>query len=231
MGNCLQGMSLSHGLVFSLFGAGLISGFTHCVAMCGPFVISQSRGLEKVSGAALWPYHLGRLTTYTLMALLLFSVLNIVFLFMPIRSFIVAPILLTAALVFLVNAFPDLRRYFSWVSFFQMSLPYRFVENIFGKLSQDPTVVKRFMMGIVLGFMPCGMVTSALMASATAPNAVDASFAMMAFGVGTVPALMLTALTGRALELRYPKMMPCVTKVMMVWSSAWLVIMAGLILI
>lgn len=231
MANCLEGVSLSHGLMASLFIAGLMSGFTHCIAMCGPFVISQTEKMEKLSDAALLPYHLGRLTTYTVMAVLLYSVLNLVFLFMPVRSFIIAPILLTAALIFLINAFPRLAKYFSWISSLKISLPYRYIGGFFRKLSQNPTISKKFMIGIILGFMPCGMVTSALMASATAPDVMGAALAMMSFGAGTIPALMLTAFTGQALQLKYPTVMPRVTKVMMVWSSAWLIIMAGIILI
>jgi len=65
------------GLLLSLFLAGLSGSAVHCVGMCGPFVLGQVmadadrvkpggygewRGL---AGAALAPYHLGRLTTYT----------------------------------------------------------------------------------------------------------------------------------------------------------------------
>lgn len=234
MGNCLQGVSqglnLSYGLAASLFVAGLVSGFTHCMAMCGPFVISQTGKVEKLRDAALLPYHFGRLTTYTIMAALLYSVLNLVFLFMPIRSFIIAPILLTAALIFLINAFPQIAKYFSWATSFKISLPYRYVSGLFGQLSHNPTMIKKFMMGLILGFMPCGMVTSALMASATAPDVMGAAFAMMAFGAGTIPALMVTGFAGKALQLKYPMVMPRLTKAMMVWSSAWLIIMAGIIL-
>lgn len=231
MGNCLQDMSLSHGLMMSLFMAGVMSGFTHCMAMCGPFVMSQTSKIEKLSDAALIPYHLGRLTTYSVMAILLYSVLNIVFLFLPIRSLIIAPILLTAALIFLINAFPQLAKYFAWAASFKIALPYRFISGLFQKLSSNATTSKKFMMGILLGFMPCGMVTSALMASATAPDVMSAAFAIMAFGAGTLPALMVTGFAGKALSLKYPMIMPRVTKAMMVWSSAWLIIMAGIILI
>lgn len=231
MGNCLETMNLFHGLVASLFMAGLMSGFTHCMAMCGPFVISQTTKMEKLSDAALIPYHLGRLTTYIMMAVLLYGVLNIVFLFMPVRSLIIAPILLMAALIFLINAFPKSAQYFSWAASLKISLPYRFVNALFKKLSGEATLSKKFVMGLILGFMPCGMVTSALLASATAPDVMGAAFAMMAFGAGTMPALMVTGFAGKALHRTYPHMMPHIAKAAMVWSSVWLIVMAGIILI
>jgi len=65
------------GLPGSLFFAGLAGSLLHCAGMCGPFVLGQvmidaesagSSGYSewrRLSGAALIPYHLGRITTYT----------------------------------------------------------------------------------------------------------------------------------------------------------------------
>lgn len=231
IGGCLEGIHPTNGLMVSMFLAGIVSGFTHCMAMCGPFVISQTKNIEKISDAALLPYHLGRLTTYVVLAALLYSVLNIVFLFAPVRSLIIAPILMVAGLIFLINAFPKLMKFFIWADVVKIALPYRYVSKIFQKLSVQPNGFKKYAMGVILGFMPCGMVTSALMASATAPHIFDAALSMAAFGLGTVPALVVTAATGQALKVRYPHMMPMVTRGMMIWSGAWLFIMAGLILI
>src|SRR5438552_2077647 len=76
---CSQGLrglvSLPAGLPLSLFLAGLAGSLVHCVGMCGPFVLGQviadserTRGhygeWQRLAGAALAPYHLGRLTTY-----------------------------------------------------------------------------------------------------------------------------------------------------------------------
>jgi sulfite exporter TauE/SafE len=215
----------------SLFVAGLVSGFTHCMAMCGPFVISQTKGIEKMREAALLPYHFGRLSTYVFLSILIYSVLNLVFLYLPVRSYLIAPILMTAGFIFLINAFPNLSKFFKWAGVIKISLPYRLVSDLFQKLSVEPTTLKKYLMGIILGFMPCGMVTSALMASATAPTVMKAAIAMAAFGAGTIPALMMTAFGGQALRLKYPSAMPYVTRGMMIWSSASLFIIAGMLLI
>lgn len=231
IGACFHGMSLSQGLIVSLFLAGLVGGFSHCVAMCGPFVMAQSGHVEKVSQAFLLPYHLGRITTYTGLAAVLSSLLNIVFLYAPVRAYVVAPVLVLAGLIFFVSAFPQLGKVFPWVSAVKISLPYRWFSNGFQKLSHNPNGFKRFGMGLLLGFLPCGLVTSALMAAATAPDVLQAAISMAAFGGGTMPALIITAFAGQALQMRYPKAMPYVMQGMMVWSGLWLFIMAGLILI
>jgi len=63
-------------LLGALFAAGLVGGVGHCAGMCGPFVLAQAEArlaavpaarlgeFHRVAGAALLPYHLGRLTTY-----------------------------------------------------------------------------------------------------------------------------------------------------------------------
>lgn len=236
IGNCTQGLSLTHGLVLSLFIAGLVGSLSHCVAMCGPFVISQTGQIDKLRHASLLPYHLGRIVTYMILAVLLSTVLNIVFLYLPIRSYIVAPVLMFAGLIFFMNAFPKLgaklKILFPWVVSLHIFVPVNSIARHYQKLQNLKWVnLRQFLMGILLGFMPCGLATSALMASATAPSAAHAGMAMAAFGVGTMPALMITGFAGHSLKIKYPQMMPRVTQALMVWSGVWLFVMAGIILI
>ena len=74
-------------LATAMFTTGLLGGMSHCVGMCGPFVLAQvgARGarapdalpnggalamggpplmMMRLRGAMLLPYHLGRITTY-----------------------------------------------------------------------------------------------------------------------------------------------------------------------
>ena len=61
----------------ALFLAGLAGGATHCAGMCGPFVLAQvaaradrantGGALRRLGGAALLPYHAGRLLGYALL--------------------------------------------------------------------------------------------------------------------------------------------------------------------
>ena len=51
-------------------------------------------------------------------------------------------------------------------------------------------------MGIILGFLPCGMVLSALVASSAESSALYSALSMTFFGMGTSAALLLLALFG-----------------------------------
>lgn len=230
-GQCFHNISADHGLVFSLFLAGLFGGFTHCLAMCGPFVIAQSESfqgakLARIGQASLWPYHLGRMTTYVLFAFLFSTILSVAFLYMPVKSMIVVPLLLLSSLIFLVNALPGLLNLFPWVSKIHLGVPFSWIKKMVRGLIDSPQPFKRYLLGIFLGFMPCGLVVAALMASSSASSPWLAGAAMAAFSVGTVPALVGVALGGQALQEYNQTLFIKVRQAFMVCSSLWLFILA-----
>jgi sulfite exporter TauE/SafE len=233
-GECIHQFVTGYGLPLSLFLAGLAGGFTHCALMCSPFVLAQSGSIERRAGALsrvrnslLLPYHFGRLTTYVFLAVLFSSVLNLAFLFQPLRTVLVAPMLLLAALMFLVSAFPTIAKAFPWVARVRLSVPFRWISRFYQPLVRERDAASRYALGVLLGFMPCGLVVSALMASSTAPSALQAGVAMAAFGLGTVPALVAVALGGSFLEsFRFLGTVK-VKQGFMVFSALWLVLLAG----
>ena len=102
-------------LPVSLFLAGLAGSLVHCVGMCGPFVLGQVvSGIEgerlaygewrRLAGAALAPYHLGRLTTYTVLGALAGSMTSI-FASTAAYVWLSAGLLSGAALLMLAQAF------------------------------------------------------------------------------------------------------------------------------
>lgn len=231
VGECVHGFPLSHGLMLSLFLAGLVGGAGHCVGMCGPFVMAQSGNLKKLRDAALLPYHLGRISTYVMLAVLFSSVLNMALLFLPVRQWIMAPLLSTAGIMFLVSAFPRLSVLFPWARAIKLSVPYDWISKAVVGVAGQPGALKHCTMGVLLGFMPCGLVVSAIMAASSAPDIAHSALAMAAFGLGTMPALIATAFGGHALKLKFPRAMGYVTRGMMTISALWLFALVGIILI
>src|SRR5688500_12801742 len=77
VGSWLEAAGRQGGISAALLVAGLAAGFSHCTAMCGPFVLTQIVGrsspaglplpgvLRRLQGASLLPYHFGRMTTYS----------------------------------------------------------------------------------------------------------------------------------------------------------------------
>ncbi|SDG75813.1 sulfite exporter TauE/SafE family protein [Roseospirillum parvum] len=201
----------AHGsLLASLFMAGLLGGLTHCTGMCGPFVLSQvaarleevpasrMREWHRLAGASLIPYHLGRLTTYVGLGVAAALVAGAA-LRLPGLSWLSAALLGLAALLFIGFALPRLK------ALPGLDLPVlRRLENrlsdslgrVARPLFASPTGGRGYLLGVVLGFLPCGLLYGALAAAAAPGDPLTGALAMGAFAVGTVPALFGVGLIG-----------------------------------
>jgi hypothetical protein len=231
--NCISDFTTSYGLLVSLFLAGLIGGFTHCAGMCGPFVLAQTQNdfnLKRLRGILLLPYHLGRMMTYIGLAILFSSLINLAFLFSDARALVTALLLMLAGLLFLVSAFPAFGKIFPWVVQLPTKSPFGFISNLSGRLVASPGIFQKFILGILLGFMPCGLVISALMAAATATSPLKAGFAMAVFALGTMPALILVGLGGNIFKYKYPRLSLRFSQGAMTLSALWLFVLAGRLL-
>ncbi len=237
MMQCLSNFGAQYGLFTSLFLAGLVGGATHCSFMCGPFVLAQMKGQNKgdvrLSRPSSWlmlPYHLGRMTTYVGLAVLFSSVLNLAFLFSDKRTLVAAPLLMTAAVIFLVSAFPGLTSLFPWVSKIRFPAPKGILQNYAEKLMRGEGSTRQYLLGVLLGFMPCGLVVSALLAASSVSDITTAGLAMGAFTIGTLPSLAIVALGGHSLRIKYADAGRYLSKGAMVISSLWLFILAGILI-
>jgi hypothetical protein len=207
-------IALQGGLLGGLFIAGLIGSATHCVGMCGPFVLAQmgerlrhlpaSRltGFHRLSGGALLPYHLGRATTYVglgaLAALLADRLVNLTGL-----RWLAPILLLLAAAVFLLQG----------LGRFGLRLPRgaagtgiwpRRITAAARPLFAAPTGWRAYALGILLGFLPCGLLYGAVAAAAATADPLAGAAAMGAFVLGTVPALVAVGCLGWAATGRWP---------------------------
>jgi sulfite exporter TauE/SafE len=200
-----KAVAIEHGpLLLSMFLAGLVGSASHCAAMCGPFVLAQtgetmaglklgSGELRRLAGAALLPYHTGRAFTYILLAVLLSLPLQLMAQ-LPQLRFIPAVALLLGALLFLLLGFRGLRG----------SLESGFLGAGFGSrlgrmakpLFVRPWGWRGVGLGMVLGFLPCGLLYAAIGAAAATSDPVAAAISMAAFTLGTFPMLWLVGYLG-----------------------------------
>ena len=224
---CFHSIPLSYGLISGLFVVGLAGSIGHCTLMCGPFVMSQAGKFEKASGALLIPYHLGRVTTYMFLAAIFYGAVSVTALLVPLKVFIVAPLPMLSGILFLCSAFPKLMKFLPAIHFLsrnvQAFVPQRFVQS----MSQKPQILNLYFYGVMLGFIPCGMVFAAMMAAATANSFSHGMLAMAAFGLGTMPALMLIALGAGKVRALSPKAAKVLKQTAYTWTGLWLVFMSG----
>ncbi len=205
---CRQG--LAHfaeqpgGLGFSLFLAGMGGSLLHCAGMCGPFVLGQVAAdagrasvygeWRRLAGAALAPYHLGRITTYTALGALAGGVTA---LFAATTSFawIAALSLVVGAALLLLQAFGLAT---SGGSSFGPALA-----RIATPLSASHRPLARYALGVVLGFLPCGLIYGALGVAAGTGSVWRGALAMASFAAGTVPGPVAVGWTGPFLAVPF----------------------------
>ena len=76
---------------------------------------------------------------------------------------------------------------------------------ILKNLFQSPYGFNGFLLGVILGFIPCGLLYGAFALSASIANPMIAALGMFLFGMMTFPALFLTA-SGGYFFLKFSKM-------------------------
>ena len=192
-------------LAGALFLAGLVGSATHCVGMCGPFVAAQVTArfsacptLSRLEAGALVPYHLGRMLTYTALGAVCGFLSGTVVHAAGFRPVLVA-LLLSGALLMLAQAFVQ-------VAALLPAAPAAIAERgvqLASPLLADPRGSRRFLLGVVLGFLPCGLLYGALAAAAASASALGGALGMMAFALGTVPALIGVGFAGAFFGRRF----------------------------
>ncbi len=210
-----KAVAIGHGpLLLSMFLAGLFGSASHCAAMCGPFVLAQtsetmallkvgSGELRRLAGAALLPYHAGRALTYILLAVLLSLPLQLMAQ-LPQLRFIPALALLSGALLFLMLGLRGLRGSLEsglWGAGIGTRLG-RIAQPLFAK----PWGWRGIALGMVLGFLPCGLLYAAIGAAAATSDPLAAAMSMAAFTLGTFPILWLVGYLGGWAQRRWNKL-------------------------
>lgn len=195
------------------FVTGLISSFGHCLGMCGGIVAMHAARQAAQAAAAegrtsLWtrvlgilPLHLGRLTTYTMMGALIGlagSLLNQASGMMGWQgafSVLVGIAMLLVSLS-LMGVLPPVE--VALVSLMGGSSRMSRMRGLFGKRSFLSTLT----LGILWGFLPCGLVFAMLVVAARTQNIWGGALTMLAFGLGTVPTLLGFGLAANLLSPR-----------------------------
>jgi sulfite exporter TauE/SafE len=175
--------------------------------MCGPFVLAQTTArlesvpasqmneFHRLAGAALAPYHLGRATTYITLGAMAGAVGQTIG-SIPGLDWVAAGWLIVAAIMFLAYAVFGSGLFRAAAA--KESRWGRLLGNVARPMFARPTGLRGYALGMMLGFLPCGLLYAALAAAAAAGSggAAGGAVAMAAFVAGTVPGLVATGFAG-----------------------------------
>lgn len=183
--------------------SGLLMGGSHCLAMCGPLVASLGLAAQPGQGAARAaarqvPYHLGRVTTYAVIG----AVMGATGAFVNVAGRLaglgeVMALLAGALMVALglgaAGVSDLLRQLESKASRRLMALLRPLLQGGASHL---------YPLGLALGLLPCGASWTVFLGSAAAGGPVPGLLMALAFGLATIPGLLLPAALGALLGQR-----------------------------
>lgn len=182
-------------LLFTAFGLGIFGG-VHCIGMCGGLVTAFSYSLPRSHDniSAQFSYQfclsLGRIMSYTMLGAVI-GMLGMGLLAGFNAQLILFLRVLSALFVILIG----LHIVGFWKGLMYLE---RLGKHIWRPLSQIIKYVtpihnhrRAIIMGMIWGYLPCGMVYSALLFSLSAGDWWLGALIMFSFGLGTLPALLL----------------------------------------
>ncbi|MFM1892674.1 MAG: hypothetical protein RLZ44_1751 [Pseudomonadota bacterium] len=178
------------------FAVGLLGG-VHCVGMCGGIVGALTFGLpeHKRSGWGALPfqlaYNLGRIASYSVAGALVGGLGVLLAGLLPVAA--AQRSLLALAGVFMLLLGLYLAGWWSGLRRVEQAggRLWRYIEPLGRRLLPVRSPGQALALGLVWGWLPCGLVYSVLIWALSAGGALQGAGLLLAFGLGTLPNLLL----------------------------------------
>jgi uncharacterized protein len=194
-------------MLWTSFILGLI-GSLHCAGMCGPLALAVPVAGNGSRSAAIFSrlvYNSGRILTYCIFGLVAGLVGRSVVLAGLQRWLSIG--LGVTILLFLLSKKRSLN--LSLVSFVTQ------LKGHFSNLLRRRGFSALLLLGLLNGFLPCGLVYAASAGAATTAGPIAGAASMLSFGLGTLPMMLTVAFTGprlqASLRFRFQSLVPAAT--------------------
>ena len=177
--------------ILSIITIAFLGSFGHCIGMCGGIVIAYSStkiengwSKSKQSTAHLL-YSMGRIFTYIILGAS-FGFLGGVVMFNNLAN----GILLIIAGLFMILAGLSLSGKIKFLTLIEHSMSSaKWYQKLFKKLLHSKTLFSFFVLGMINGLLPCGLVYFFAITSASSGTPIYGALVMFIFGISTIPAL------------------------------------------
>ncbi|MEE2000541.1 sulfite exporter TauE/SafE family protein [Alkalimonas sp. MEB108] len=180
---------LSAALLIGLIGS------SHCLVMCGGIVAALQLSMPEMSGPRRFAYQLllslGRLSSYAFFGAVV-GYFGVVAMQLSGASMVWLRLLAGLLLIAMALYIARLSTVLIYLERLGQGI-WRRVQPISSKLMPLNSPYKAFGYGLCWGWLPCGLVYSTLSWSLASGSAAAGAGIMLAFGLGTLPAILLTA--------------------------------------
>ncbi|TRW49760.1 sulfite exporter TauE/SafE family protein [Aliidiomarina halalkaliphila] len=176
----------------------LVMGFAgsgHCLAMCGG--LAAAMGMHH-SAPRLFLYNLGRIFSYAIAGAIVGAALLSAASLYP-TLLVGLRVLAGVFMVLLGLYFIRWRQVLLWIERLG-SLLWKQIQPLARKLPAEKTNLQVLLAGMIWGWLPCGLVYSALAWSALSASPMQGAAFMLVFGAGTLPAMFLTGVFSHKLQ-------------------------------
>jgi hypothetical protein len=189
-------------LLAAAFVTGLL-GSAHCFGMCaglsGLFAVNASVASLRPQIPMAVAYNTGRILSYAFLGIVVASLGQTVVKAIP---DIAAPVRFASGLLIVIVG---LQVAFNWRFLAPLEKAGAKIWNHIAPAAKGllpvTSMPKALGLGLLWGWLPCGLVYSVLLLAATTANAVNGGLVMLAFGVGTMPAMIMTGISASKLSL------------------------------
>ena len=188
-------------LLAAAFVTGLL-GSAHCFGMCaglsGLFAVNASVASLRPQIPMAVAYNTGRILSYAFLGIVVASLGQTVVKAIP---NIAAPVRFASGLLIVIVG---LQVAFNWRFLAPVEKAGARIWNHIAPAAKGllpvTSMPKALGLGLLWGWLPCGLVYSVLLLAATTANAVNGGLVMLAFGVGTMPAMIMTGISASKLS-------------------------------
>ena len=186
------------------FMVGLLGGI-HCVGMCGGIVSALSLGIHSpdqnkhTPWSYLLAYNFARISSYVIAGALMGGISWLANELVAVNQFqtglqIFAGLFMIAMGLYIAGWWYGLTKVEQ-----AGGIIWRYIEPFGRRLLPVKTPVQAFMLGLVWGWLPCGLVYTALLWAIASGSPIDGGVLLLSFGLGTLPNLLLMGIFAAAL--------------------------------
>ncbi len=188
-----------NGDIIAAFGVGLV-GAGHCVGMCGGIASLLSLGQNQSSRFVPLYYNLGRIFSYSLLGALLGGAVSTVADVANLNQSFAWLRLLTALFMVLLACY--IGRW--WVGLLKIEkmgqVIWKYISPAGKKLLPLKHPLPALPFGFIWGWLPCGLVYTALTWAVVSGSSLNGALIMASFGLGTLPAMVAVGFGSRHLH-------------------------------
>jgi hypothetical protein len=181
-------------VAYALAFLGGLAGSLHCVGMCGgfPLALAAARGTRNVPRQLL--YNLGRLNTLVFIGVVSGAGGAALVASPPVRA--TERVLAVVAGVFMIVVGLELLGLLAQVTARGAALAQATVGWILGGAIRSRSLAAPLAIGVFNAFLPCQLIYAFAARAAATASAGEGALTMLAFGLGTVPAMLALGTTG-----------------------------------